>query len=92
MGSPGQQEFDFDDSKGQELEETKRVIDNMDAVLINGTQLLLNFLILSFHYFLNQQKKACFCYIDTDKSLNPCLYNPIRTAENLGHTAVCSYT
>lgn len=38
----GQQEFDFDDSKGQELEETKRVIDNMDAVLINGTQLLLN--------------------------------------------------
>jgi transposase len=36
----GQQEFDFDDSKGRELEETGRVINNMDAVLINGTQLL----------------------------------------------------
>jgi hypothetical protein len=35
----GQQEFDFDDSKGREPEETERVI-NMDAVLINGTQLL----------------------------------------------------
>ena len=38
----GQQELDFDDSKGRELEETERVVDNMDAVLINGTQLLLN--------------------------------------------------
>jgi transposase len=38
----GQQELDFEDSKGRELEETARVIDNMDAVLINGTQLLLN--------------------------------------------------
>jgi len=38
----GQQELDFEDSKGRELEETERVIDNMDAVLINGTQLLLN--------------------------------------------------
>lgn len=38
----GQQELDFDDNKGRELEETRRVIDNMDAVLINGTQLLLN--------------------------------------------------
>jgi transposase len=38
----GQQELDFDDKKGKELEETSRVVDNMDAVLINGTQLLLN--------------------------------------------------
>ena len=38
----GQQELDFEDSKSRELEETERVIDNMDAVLINGTQLLLN--------------------------------------------------
>ncbi|MDR1645361.1 MAG: transposase, partial [Tannerellaceae bacterium] len=38
----GQQDLDFEDFKGRELEETKRVIDNMDAVLINGTQLLLN--------------------------------------------------
>lgn len=38
----GQQELDFEDSKGQELEETERVINNMDAVLLNGTQLLLN--------------------------------------------------
>lgn len=38
----GQQELDFDESKGRELEETERVINNMDAVLINGTQLLLN--------------------------------------------------
>ena len=37
----GQLEIDFDDSKGREREETKRVIDNMDSVLINGTQLLL---------------------------------------------------
>lgn len=38
----GQQELDFDDSKGRELEETERVINNMNAVLINGTQLLLD--------------------------------------------------
>ena len=38
----GQQELDFDDIKGKEIEETERVVDNMDAVLINGTQLLLN--------------------------------------------------
>ena len=38
----GQQEFDFENSKDRELEETERVIDNMDAVLINGTQLLLS--------------------------------------------------
>ena len=38
----GQQEFDFDDNRGKELEETARVVNNMDAVLINGTQLLLN--------------------------------------------------
>jgi hypothetical protein len=35
-------ELDFEDTKGRELEETERVIDNMDAVLLNGTQLLLN--------------------------------------------------
>ena len=38
----GQQEFDFDNNRTRELEETIRVVDNMDAVLINGTQLLLN--------------------------------------------------
>lgn len=38
----GQQELDFENSKGRELEETARVIENMDAVLINGTQLLLS--------------------------------------------------
>ena len=38
----GQQEFDFENTKGRELEETERVIGNMDTVLINGTQLLLN--------------------------------------------------
>ena len=38
----GQQELDFDNTKGRELEETERVIDKMNAVLINGTQLLLN--------------------------------------------------
>lgn len=37
----GQQEIDFDDELGKEAEETRRVVDNMDAVLINGTQLLL---------------------------------------------------
>lgn len=37
----GQQTIDFEDVKGRELEETRRVIDNMDAALINGTQLLL---------------------------------------------------
>lgn len=38
----GQQELDFDDRCSKELEDTVRVIDNMDSVLINGTQLLLN--------------------------------------------------
>lgn len=38
----GQQILDFDDAKGRELEETTRFIDNIDSVLINGTQLLLN--------------------------------------------------
>lgn len=38
----GQQTLDFENSKGLELEATKRVISNMDAILINGTQLLLN--------------------------------------------------
>ena len=38
----GQQEFDFDNNRTRELEETIRVVNNMDAVLINGTQLLLN--------------------------------------------------
>ncbi len=38
----GQEEIDFENNKGRELEETKRVIGNMDAVLINGTQLLLD--------------------------------------------------
>lgn len=38
----GQQELDFDDRCGKELEETTRVVENMDSVLINGTQLLLN--------------------------------------------------
>lgn len=37
----GQQEFDFENAKGREFDETIRVVDNMDAVLINGTQLLL---------------------------------------------------
>lgn len=37
----GQQSIDFDDLRGREFEETKRVIDNMDAAIINGTQLLL---------------------------------------------------
>ncbi len=34
--------LDFDDELGREREETARVVDNMDAVLLNGTQLLLN--------------------------------------------------
>ena len=38
----GQLEIDFDDSKGRRREETRRVIDNMASVLINGCQLLLN--------------------------------------------------
>ncbi|MCQ2343953.1 MAG: hypothetical protein MJ002_03395 [Paludibacteraceae bacterium] len=38
----GQQELDFDDRKGKEVEDTKRFLSNIDSVLINGTQLLLN--------------------------------------------------
>lgn len=34
--------LDFDDERGREREETIRVVDNMDAVLLNGTQLLLS--------------------------------------------------
>lgn len=41
MTNGGQQSIDFDDLRGREFEETKRVIDNMDAAMINGTQLLL---------------------------------------------------
>ena len=41
MSNGGQQSIDFDDLKGREYEETRRVIDNMDAAMINGTQLLL---------------------------------------------------
>ena len=41
MTNGGQQSIDFDDLRGREFEETKRVIDNMDAAIINGTQLLL---------------------------------------------------
>lgn len=37
-----QQELDFNDRKGKEVEETKRFLSNIDNVLINGTQLLLN--------------------------------------------------
>ena len=38
----GQLEIDFDDSKEREREESRRVIDNMNSVLINCSQLLLN--------------------------------------------------
>ena len=34
--------LDFDDERGRERDETVRVVDNMDAVLLNGTQLLLS--------------------------------------------------
>jgi len=38
----GQQQIDFDNKKGLEIEETERFINNIDNVLINGTQLLLD--------------------------------------------------
>ena len=38
----GQQSIDFENLKEREIEETERFFDNIDAVLINGTQLLLN--------------------------------------------------
>lgn len=38
----GQLELDFDNKRERELEETQRFINNIDSVLINGTQLLLN--------------------------------------------------
>ena len=37
----GKQQLDFDGKRQRELEETERVVGNMDALLINGTQLLL---------------------------------------------------
>ncbi|GJG29672.1 hypothetical protein PRBRB14_05510 [Hallella multisaccharivorax DSM 17128] len=37
----GQRLLDFDNEKGKEVEEAARVIDHIDSVLINGTQLLL---------------------------------------------------
>ena len=37
----GQQSIDSEDLKGRELEATERFFDNIDSVLINGTQLLL---------------------------------------------------
>ena len=41
MTNGGQHSIDFDDLRGREFEDTKRVIDNMDVAIINGTQLLL---------------------------------------------------
>ena len=38
----GQQLIDFEHRKERELEETARVVGNVDSLLINGTQLLLN--------------------------------------------------
>ena len=38
----GQQELDFDDRRGKEIEETGRFLGNIDNILINGTQLLLD--------------------------------------------------
>lgn len=38
----GQQEIDFDNVMGREEEEIMPVVDNIDSVLINGTQILLN--------------------------------------------------
>ena len=37
----GLQEFDFDNRRGKEIEDTKRLLNNIDNILINGTQLLL---------------------------------------------------
>lgn len=37
----GQRQLDFENKRQRELEETERVVGNMDALLINGTQLLL---------------------------------------------------
>ena len=37
----GQQELDFDDRCGKEVEDAKRFLNNIDNILINGTQLLL---------------------------------------------------
>lgn len=37
----GQQEFDFDDCRGREQEETARFVENVDSIMINGTQILL---------------------------------------------------
>lgn len=37
----GQQELDFDDRRVKEVEDTKRLLNNIDKILINGTQLLL---------------------------------------------------
>lgn len=37
----GQQQLDFNDKRQREREETERVVGNMEALLINGTQLLL---------------------------------------------------
>ena len=37
----GQQELDFDNRRGKEVEDTKRLLNNIDNILINGTQLLL---------------------------------------------------
>lgn len=42
MTNGGQETIDFDDVKGRERDETVRVVDNLDAALINGTQLLLS--------------------------------------------------
>lgn len=37
-----QQELDFDDRRGKGVEDTKRLLNNIENILINGTQLLLD--------------------------------------------------
>lgn len=38
----GQQQFDFDGQKANEISDAVRMVENIDSILINGTQLLLN--------------------------------------------------
>lgn len=60
----GQQELDFDGSKGRELEESIRVIDNMGAVLINGSNRRIG---QSENIFLNSPPKWNNMYLNLEK-------------------------
>ena len=58
----GQQELDFDDRKGKEVEETERFLSNIDNVLINPNQSLEK---VSCHFLMTAIRKIALYMLDS---------------------------